>query len=230
MSSLGSRERSPQRERVSSRHDTRSRGEDRKWPHDHDRRQQRHDSSYHGERHEQHRSGRNSRSARAPFKPDHVKNPFKWTKYDLTDDGTRELRKSGMSADQVNKYAAFEFLNTLKKKEDVKDEAEVISEGGKVVFKKPTRREEKETAKVPAVRDGGGFGAGAGVRIMEKYEVGGEKVKEGKSGRTRRKQLTVLGGEEEESDDAQRRSRSAKQSHQGISLSHLEETDEVDDT
>ena len=46
--------------------------------------------------------------------PDYVRNPSKWTKYDLKEDGSQVLR--GMSQDQVNKYAAFQFLDEIKKR------------------------------------------------------------------------------------------------------------------
>ena len=70
------------------------------------------DRSPHRSHHVEHRRGR--RPARVP---DHVRNPRKWTKYDLSDDGTHNSEYEGLSSDQLNRRAAFEFLNQLRGKE-----------------------------------------------------------------------------------------------------------------
>ena len=74
--------------------------------------------------------------------PDYVKNPSKWTKYELKDDGSEVLR--GMSQDRVNKYAAFQFLDEVKKRKMStrlqQDSEDSITDGvAKVVFKKPLK-------------------------------------------------------------------------------------------
>ena len=62
----------------------------------------------------QHRRGGRGGRYRAHHEPDYVKNPSKWTKYDLKEAGSQVLR--GMNQDQVNKYAAFQSLDEIKKK------------------------------------------------------------------------------------------------------------------
>ena len=59
-----------------------------------------------------HPGQRRSRSAKIP---DFIKNPAKWTMYDLSDDGTEILSEEGLSDDQVNKRAAFQFLEEMKR-------------------------------------------------------------------------------------------------------------------
>ena len=43
-----------------------------------------------------------------------VRSPDKWAKYSLADDGTNDLK--GLTADQVNKHAALQFLDEIKKR------------------------------------------------------------------------------------------------------------------
>jgi len=203
----------------------------------------------HGTGRKRSRNDRGGRDSRAPFRPDYVVNPAKWTKYDLTNDGTKELRRSGMNAEQVNKYAAFEFLNTLKKNEDEVDSMGNINEGGeagssgKVVFKKPTRKMvpgEKNAGEDRGGRKEGGGGrfvggAAAGVAVMPEYVVGREKKLAGGNERKGKKQLGVLGGrtevEEEENggEIETKTSGKSKSSQPSISLSHLDEEDGSDD-
>ena len=205
--------------------DTREKREDRRWPHD--RGGERDDRRYH-------RNGKETRKIRGPFKPDHVVNPSKWTKYDLAEDGTKQLRKSGMSAEQVNKYAAFEFLNELKNKEHEHSNEENQTKDaeieGKMVFKKPTRNMVKESAEKRMTGGDGGFGGGAGLCVMPEYVVGGEKAADGKMTRQGRKQLTVLGGKTGEREDKEKRTGGKeKKSSQCVNLSHLED-DELGNT
>lgn len=89
------RERQFSRESRDARHPSRSR-----------------DRSPHRRHHIEHR--RSKRPARVP---DHVRNPRKWTKYDLSDDGTNNSEYEGLNSDQLNRRAAFEFLHQLRGKE-----------------------------------------------------------------------------------------------------------------
>ena len=178
---------------------------------------------------------REQRRFMAPFKPDYAINPSKWTKYNLDDDGTKGLIGSGMSADQVNKYAAFEFL---KKRDELQRESSEGNEeeeekitGGKVIFKKPVKESMRgrcERMEEVDKRQGEGVGIGAGVYVMPEYKVGGRK-EEIKRGR-RRKQLLVLGqgldkAEKEEVIEKGKKVRSMreKKGKQAVSLGHLEE-------
>ena len=56
-------------------------------------------------------------------------NPSKWTKYDLSTDGTEALKKSGMTEDQVNSFAAFQFLRELRERRE-REGREEEEEGG----------------------------------------------------------------------------------------------------
>ena len=114
-------------------------------------------------RHRPRGRGSSSRGGRARGErdPDYVKNPSKWTKYDLKEDGSQVLR--GMSEDQVNKYAAFQFLDQVKKRKTAfslehggetgsgESEEREGKSSAKVVFKKPRSRAAK-----PGSREGPG--------------------------------------------------------------------------
>ena len=114
--------------------------------------------------------------------PDYEQNPKKWTKYDLKDDGTKGLK--GMSADEVNRHAAFEFLHELKERNTVGDDTplgdsqnSVESVASKITFKKPSS---KKTAGGVLTRVQGGDSIqldchGSGVLRMAEYVVGRDK-------------------------------------------------------
>lgn len=172
--------------------------------------------------------------------PDYVVNPSKWTKYELSNDGSEALKRSGMTDDQVNKFAAFQFLKELRERKNREameaEEAVSVSEGGerKVVFKNPGKRKLKEAGETPGSRKsagnsrtGGmlsGAGVGAGVVKMPEYVVGGEvggATERRRRGPGGRKQLHVLGGESREE-----RTKSVGTS--SVSLSHLADVEEED--
>ena len=68
--------------------------------------------------------------------PDYLKHPERWIKYDLKQDGTEKLH--GMTAEQQNKAAAFEFLREVRKSDEDKITNETeYDTTKKVVFKKP---------------------------------------------------------------------------------------------
>ena len=171
-----------------------------------------------------------------PSKPDFVTNPSKWKKYNLSDDGTKGLKKSGMSAEQVNRLAAFQFLEEIKKQKQGShsdggggngDESEVGKEEGKVIFKKPTKKTSRERQRSPPSTASGNMmevttgGVGGSVVMMPEYVVGG---KEGRERKRKRRQLQVLGRTsplEEDSFDVHIEETVQK----SVCLSHLEEED-----
>ena len=76
------------------------------------------------------------------------RDPSKWTEYDLKDVGTGEM--SGMTDEQVNRRAAYQFLDDLKKQRQTRDNEEDDMTGSKIVFKKPTGRVEKDSKVAPS--------------------------------------------------------------------------------
>lgn len=185
------------------------------------------------------RHSREQRRCLAPIKPDHAINPSKWTKYNLANDGTKGLLSSGMSSDQINKYAALEFLKKRKglRRESEGDEEEEKEEesGGKMIFKKPAKKDSMrgrcEGVEEEEGKSGrGGLGGGAGVCMMPEYNVGW-KEEEGKGNKGRgRKKLVVLGQRldkraEDEVKEKVRGVREKKGRH-GVSLGHLEDEEE----
>lgn len=184
----------------------------------------------------QYRHGR-SQHRRPGRTPDFVRNPGKWTKYSLADDGTKELK--GLTADQVNKHVAFQFLDELKKRKHSEQSSsgsdslqisqskpsEVQSQ--KVVFKKPiVARDLKEggnecdgmpesaRSKSKQVVFGEGGGAGAGVIRMSEYTVG-TKTKQKK--KLPHRGIITDEGKGEHSDD----DKDASTAKRSITLSHL---------
>ena len=186
----------------------------------------RHAASDRGERS---RHSREKRRFKVPFKPDYAVNPSKWTKYDLMDDGTKELGSSGMNAEQVNKYAAFEFLKQQKELRKGRSEGypeEEEESEGKVVFKKPTKEcGRRGRSGGMGVESSGGVGTmrgGGGVSVMPEYVVGGEKEKVKRG----RKKLLVLGGrlDKEVEEDVKEQVRNVgEKKGRCVGLSHLEE-------
>ena len=171
--------------------------------------------------------------------PDYVRNPSKWTKYDLKEDGSQVLR--GMSEDQVNKYAAFEFLDQVKKRKIMSgleqsgdtdpDEEEIASESAKVVFKKPKRKVGRSEHKESLDRDRtvdtqqSHVGSGGGVKMAE-YVVGSKAA--ARLQRERKQKRAKLISIQTEEDDESDSKEDGKVAASGISsssvcLSHLEE-------
>ena len=129
-----------------------------------------------------------------------------------------------MTDDQVNSFAAFQFLRELrerKERERAGEEdqgTETDSRGErKVVFKNPAKRKQKERegsgdSAAPAAKKEGvlGGGTGAGVIKMTEYVVG-------EGGRARKKRKQVLGEDK------------TPETRSSIALSHLEQEDEEED-
>ena len=165
--------------------------------------------------------------------PDHVVNPSKWTRYDLSEDGTEGLKRSGMSDDQVNKFAAFQFLKDMRERKKREQAGAKEVEGGegekRVMFRNPVKAKEtsSESRGEGRGRDGaistGGGGAGAGVIKMAEYVVGsGVEQRVGRAGRRLRKRQLQVTSEEEGAG-----TEPVKKASSCISLSHLEELDDV---
>lgn len=197
------------------------------------------DSQYRHERSQHRRLGRT---------PDFVRNPGKWTKYSLADDGTKELK--GLTADQVNKHVAFQFLDELKKRKQQSEQhlsssdslqifqaepSEVQSQ--KILYKKPiVARDSKEgNSKCDGLPEsarlkskqlvfGEGGGAGAGVVRMPEYTVG-TKTSQKKKAPHRGERTDE--GKGKHSDNHQ----DASMTKRPITLSHLhfDDGDEGDD-
>lgn len=170
-------------------------------------------------------------------------NPSRWKKYDLSDDGTKGLKKSGMSAEEVNRHAAFQFLRDLRQQReeggasDLNTSREEDKEGAdkKVTFKKPTRKAREVGPGVDqqgAGSEGAGAGSGGvvagsgGVHMMAEYVVGREEGG-GRKGR-KRKQLQVLGVAEDQEDKCDDGGRTIKKKPAIVSLSHLAEEEDED--
>lgn len=176
-------------------------------------------------------SGRGGRHSRAPNKkePDYVRNPSKWTKYDLKEDGSQVLR--GMSQDQVNKYAAFQFLDEIQKRKSPSSltaqrsdetgnaESDKSDEVTKVVFKRPSKsvsRVGKKSREGDGVRSEGGesntrgheghSASGEGGIKMAEYVVGSKAAAQLHRERRRQKKpkLVSLHSEELEEDGGER--------------------------
>jgi len=149
-----------------------------------------------------HHGNRNQRGSRRT--PDHVVNPNKYKKYDLSDVSKDQL------SDRSNSRAAFDFLRQLKDRKNNDESNENPAENSeerKVSFKKPSTFKKppsvESTSKPSAVQDGH-------KRILPEYEFG-QKAKKSvvKSDKTSEK--------------------SKNKSSKTISLSHLDEEDEDSD-
>ena len=143
--------------------------------------------------------------------PDHVVNPNKYKKYDLSDVSKDQL------SDRSNSRAAFDFLRQLKDRQNddlesnEENPAESSEEERKVSFKKPSTFKKPpsvESTSKPsaAVQDGH-------KRILPEYEFG-QKAK---------KSVVKL------SDKTSEKSGKIKSPSKTISLSHLDEEDEDSD-
>ena len=117
------------------------------------------------------------RPARVPC---HVVHPKKWTKYDLSDDGTKNSDFKGLSSDQVNRKAAFEFLNTLKHKdsETTPSETTPTDTSLPLKFKKPSKvmkEVSKETKDHDHDHQSVSGPHSSGAMLMPEYVVGAKK-------------------------------------------------------
>ena len=178
------------------------------------------------------RSPRHSRSNRVP---DFLSNPAKWTKYDLKDDGTGNWK--GLSEDQKNSHAAFQFLDELKeRKHDVDTDDREGGAAVKVQFRKPRTPSKdhshaKDTEHPPSAihteqsttPSGSSHGttAGHGVFKMAEYVVGSKAPQQRKQPR-----LSVM-GEGDEDGERQTKKRKGVSAKAVVSLSHLEEEEEI---
>ncbi len=183
--------------------------------------------------------------------PDYIINPSKWKKYNLSHDGTEGLKHSGMTDDQVNSFAAFNFLQELRERKErdremaagEEEEIELDSRGErKVVFWKSSKRKQQSGDREgggedsrPAAKSAGdeervcagGAGVGAGVVKMAEYVVGeGGGASGGRKGR-KRKQLQLT--REEEEGEEVGGTAPQKPHSSSISLSHLAELNEEED-
>ena len=121
-------------------------------------------------------TGRVRRRHDLRYTPDYLKRPEKWVKYDLTEDGTEKMEE-GLSADQINKAAAFQFLqsrgNTAGSGAHDSSENETT---GRVVFKRPNRSVRKLTEKpVAGVSNCHRVTANSAAHVMKEYEVGAKR-------------------------------------------------------
>jgi len=131
--------------------------------------------------------------------PDFVRSPDKWAKYSLADDGTNDLK--GLTADQVNKHAALQFLDEIKKRKRLEQsmsssnvlqssQPKPMEVSQKVVYSKPKtifaiKKDPTDDGRHDEMPEKEGYrefcskpkpfikggGAGAGVIRMPEYEV-----------------------------------------------------------
>ena len=97
----------------------------------------------------------------ARYTPDYMKHPERWTKYDLKEDGTEKMKD--MSADQVNKAAALQFLQDRRSSTACEDKHLIESN---VTFQKPKNNKRVITTSTNASKVTGN------VHVMPEYEVG----------------------------------------------------------
>ena len=100
----------------------------------------------------------------ARFTPGYIKHPEKWTKYDLKEDGTEQME--GMSADQMNRAAALQFLQERQSLAD----SELTDE--KVMFRRPknSKRVLSNTSTDTTTRAGG-------IHVMPEFQFGKKREK-----------------------------------------------------
>lgn len=81
---------------------------------------------------------------------DHMKNPHKYTKYDLSDVSREQI------SDRSNTRAAFDFLRELKERKETSttEEKADLKEGSSISFKKPISKKNEECSSSNVVRDG----------------------------------------------------------------------------
>ena len=96
------------------------------------------------------------------YTPDYMKHPERWTKYDLKEDGTESMKN--VSADQVNKVAAFQFLQ--KRRGSFESETTLLTEE-KLTFKKPKNKKLVTPILTKSTRSSAG-----NAHVMPEYEVG----------------------------------------------------------
>ena len=157
-----------------------------------------------------HRDRDQHRRRLPPKVPDHVINPNKYTKYDLSDVSKDQL------SDRSNTRAAFDFLRNLKDKKSDAEEDNIADrkahqemvQDGKISFKKPMKKRNEEMA---------GASSSANVvhdgvkRVMPECVVGQKKPKSSDDNSIKKSKI------------------STKNKQKSISLSHLDDEEEDDD-
>ena len=118
-----------------------------------------------------------TKEARRPARvPDHMAHPKKWTKYDLSDDGSKNSDFEGLTSDQVNRKAAFEFLDALKHKDS---ETTPSDTSLPLKFKRPAKpRVVKEVTSHGGSQSsvsGHSSSGGAAAVVMPEYVVGAKQ-------------------------------------------------------
>lgn len=133
--------------------------------------------------------------------PDHVINPKKYTKYDLSDVSKEQM------TDRSNTRAAFDFLNQLKTRNENEDDEKCQEvDEGKISFKKPIKKSNisSEASSSNVVKDGV-------KRVMPECVVGMKRSLE--------KSKTEFSST----------SKKSKSSKNKIALSHLDDDEEDSD-
>ena len=148
------------------------------------------------------RSSQNRHRRGGPSKvPDHVINPKKYTKYDLSDVSKEQM------TDRSNTRAAFDFLNQLKTRNENEDDEKCQEvDEGKISFKKPIKKSNisSEASSSNVVKDGV-------KRVMPECVVGMKRSLE--------KSKTEFSST----------SKKSKSSKNKIALSHLDDDEEDSD-
>lgn len=156
--------------------------------------------------------------------PDHVTHPQNWTKYDLSDDGTQNSEYEGLSSDQLNRRAAFEFLQLRSKEEESRDQdttptSASSSRCGQLNFKKPRSEKNKDLKLTRKTVDEGGHQNTAhyqsGALRMPEYVVGSKQARD---------RLSVRKASQPEGEGVERTS-----SASSVRLSHLGSREEEEE-
>ena len=156
---------------------------------------------------------------------------------------------SGMTDEQVNRRAAYQFLDDLRKQRQTRDNGEDDMTESKIVFKKPTRRVEKDSKVSPSdsvlnrtlsKQTTTLFTPGsAAVRTLPEYVVGAKAVaSRNKLGKkvTQLPSLTMEDGNENTSSEygmeaghslrgGGNKTRETVSKNSAVTLSHLEDED-----
>jgi len=124
--------------------------------------------------------------------PDHVLHPEKWTKYSLEEDGSEHLGR--LNPNEVNRHAAFSFLNELKdrkrsidkdKNTTEKDSSSQEKQSEKHSFTKASERTTQSSSEDHRPQES----SKQGVNVMPEYVVGQTK-QHNKTKRTETGQLS----------------------------------------
>ena len=111
-----------------------------------------------GSRDHRHQFSERSRDDRHPRAPGYMHNPTKWTKYDLTDDGTsRQTGYEGLNDEQVNRKTGLDFIYSLRdgKATPTSTEKYEGATGGKIVFKRSSKKSLPRDVKIKKIKEDG---------------------------------------------------------------------------